>query len=145
LTITKESSTEALNKGQTESKELLLAPLFSKGKEVLLSKRLHHPLKYPIHIGQGHAVVADWDTLIYKEIRAVEQLLARAHAAAALYRHCVPFRMVNGGEAGNVFKMYVLSRELLYHPWELHTTDVLAGAVVGARLQQQDRVAVLQF
>ena len=115
MTITKESSTEALNKGQTESKELLLAPLFSKGKEVLLSKRLHHPLKNPIHIGQGHAIVADRDALVDKEIRAVEQLLSCAHAATALDGHGVSFRMFDGSEAGHILEMDVLTRVFQDH------------------------------
>ena len=95
-------------------------------------KRLHHPPKNTIHISQGHAIVANRNASVDKEIRSVEQLLARAHAASALDGHGIFFGIGNGGEARHIFKLDVFSGVFQDHAGQFHAADVLAGAVVGA-------------
>ena len=95
-------------------------------------KRLHHPLENAVHISQGHAVVANRNILIHKEIGSVDELFACAHAAAALDGHGVFLRIADRRQASHIFKINGLAREFLYHSRQLHAPNVLAGAVVGA-------------
>ena len=99
---------------------------------VLFHKRLHHAVENAVHVGQGHAVVANRNALIDKEICAVEQLLPRAHAAATLDGEGVFFGVGDGGEARHILETDVFSREIQYHTRQFHPPDVVAGAMVGA-------------
>ena len=108
-----------------------------------MSEWLHHPLENAVHISQGHAVVANRNALIDKEIGAVEELLARTHATAALDGHGIFIGVGDGRQTRHIFKINGFAREFPYHSGQLHTPDVFAGAVVGARFEEQNRIAIL--
>ena len=109
----------------------LIRLFLTRKKHIHLFEHLHHPVKNPVHISQRHAVVANRDALVHKKVRSVEQLLARAHAAATLDGHGIFFGMLDGRQTRHILEMDVFSCVFQDHAGQLHATDVLAGAVVG--------------
>ena len=116
-----------------------------RGGIILPPKRLHHPVKNPVHVSQRHTIVANRNVLVDEEISAVEELFACAHATATLDSHGILFGMLNRRKTRHILEMDVLARVFQNHSRQLHTTDVLAGAMMGAGFKQQDRIAVLQL
>ena len=64
-----------------------------------MTKDFSNSFKNPVHIRNSHAVVADRNAVFYSHIRAVDELFACRHAAAALNRHCILMDVFDRREA----------------------------------------------
>ena len=97
----------------------------------LTAKNIRHSFKDTIHISNRHAIIADRDAVFYCHVRAVDELFACRHAAAALYRHCVLTDVFDGSEAGKISEFNVFFREFPNEIRQFHTSDVAAAYLVG--------------
>lgn len=64
-----------------------------------MAKNFRHSFKNAVHVGYCHAVVADRDAVFYCHVRAVDELFACRHTAAALNGHCVLTDVFDRSEA----------------------------------------------
>ena len=64
-----------------------------------MAKNFRHSFENAVHVGYCHAVVADRDAVLDRHIRAVDELFACRHAAAALNGHRVLTDVFDRGEA----------------------------------------------
>ena len=76
-----------------------------------MAKNFRHSFKNPVHVSNSHAVVADRNAVFDRHVRAVDELFACRHAAAALYRHRVLLDVFDWREARKICEFDVLSCE----------------------------------
>ena len=65
----------------------------------LMAKNSRNSIENAVHVSDCHAVVADRDAVFDRHVRAVDELFACRHAAAALYRHRVLLDVFDWREA----------------------------------------------
>ena len=64
-----------------------------------MAKNPRNSFENPVHIRNRHAIIADRNAVFNRQIRAVDELFACRHAAAALNRHRVLLDVFDGREA----------------------------------------------
>ena len=92
-----------------------------------MAKNSRYSIKNTIHVCDRHAVVADRDAVFDRHVRAVDELFACRHAAAALNRHCVLLDVFDRRETRKISEFDVLSCEFPNEIRQFHPSDVAAA------------------